>query len=201
MSWAAVAGGVIGLLSSGDQGSQSVQREIDPRIAELLYGPQGLLGQVQNLQGQQSAQGGLNPMQNAGLEMQRQTLMDPNFTPGYGQMRSLGSGLMGQGVAGNPFTGAQPAYGQMPQMPGIPMGQPGMLMGQRPREGFISPPREQSLGFNPMNAAYTPIQQQNTPYVPRQVPQTSLDDIMKAVQGRQGPAPGQTMGQYLGGGS
>jgi len=113
MSWGIVAsvaapviGGLMGGQSSG--GQQQSKQELDPRMQKILYGGDGdtgLLNDVNELRKKQLAQGGLNPMQTAGLEMQRQTLMDPRYTQGYDQMRQQGSSLMGQKVASNPFSG------------------------------------------------------------------------------------------------
>lgn len=151
MSWISLAGGVIGLLGGGNQGGSTSQNTIDPRIADLLYGNGGLLNNASALQKQQSSQGGLNPMQMAGLETQRQVLTDPNYSQGYGLMRSLGGGLMGQGVAGNPFTGGQTAFPQ-PQLPPMQFGQP--------RESIGMPTRDHSLGFG---AAMQPLSQMPSP--------------------------------------
>lgn len=116
---AAVVGGAMGSKSS----SQTSKQELDPRMQALLYGSNGsagLLGDVDALRQQQMAQGGLNNMQRSGLEMQRQTLMSPQYTQGYDQMRNMGSQLMGAGVAGNPF--ANGGSGQI----GGGMGRPSM---------------------------------------------------------------------------
>src|SRR5665648_26717 len=95
-------------------------------IRDSNYTGGGLLGDVNNLSKQQLGQGGLNPMQSAGLEMQRQTLIDPRYSQGYEQMRSMGSGLMGAGVAGNPFTSGQGLYKNM----GAPVTQPAYSQAQ-----------------------------------------------------------------------
>lgn len=140
----AVIGGLMGGSDGANSASQSTQNQLDPNLMPYLYGSGGLLGGVNSLYQQQMGQGGMNPMQTAGLEMQRQTLMNPAYTQGFDQMRSVGEGLMGGGVAGNPFS-------QQPQMPQQPM--PG-------RVGFgPDPTRMNSLGFNPMSAANQPIQQ------------------------------------------
>ena len=150
MSWAAVAGAVVGGIGAMSSGSNNAvtntQKIIDPRLANYLYGGNlgGLLGGVNNLYAKQQAQGGLNPLQTAGLEMQRRTLMDPGYSQGYGSARSLGMGLLGQGVAGNPFSAAPTA---MPMTAGglQPNGAPMMTIGP-----------QQGLG---LSAAQQPIQQ------------------------------------------
>jgi hypothetical protein len=110
-------GGLLGGSSDANSATTTQQAQLDPRMADYLYGGGGLLGGVRNLYQQQIGQGGLNPMQTAGLELQRRTLMNPAYTQGFDQMRNVGAGLMGGGVAGNPFgnTMGQP---QMQQMPG-----------------------------------------------------------------------------------
>lgn len=102
---APIVGGLLGGQGSSQQ--QQQKQELDPRIQGLLFGDSngpGLLYDVQRTYQNQMASGGLNPNQTAGLEMQRQTLTDPSFTQGYGAARNLGLGLLGQGVASNPFT-------------------------------------------------------------------------------------------------
>jgi hypothetical protein len=188
MSWAAVAGAAVGVVGgamnghSGGQGSQTTQNTLDPRIANFLYGGggfYGLLNRTNDIEGAQTAQGGLNPMQQAGLEMQRQTLMDPAYTQGYGQMRSLGSSMLGQGVAGNPFLSmngprAMPAPIQQQQMPqgvgaiGGPSGAaPSVLpMGPGFGGGMLFGPDQQRFMAGPASAAYQPIR----PFVPPPAP-------------------------------
>lgn len=160
----AVAGPLIGGLlggSEGGKGQQSTQRqELDPRIAQYLYGSNGstgLLGHTNNTLQQQMAQGGLNGMQTAGLEMQRQALTDPRYTQGFDQMRSMGSSLMSGGVAGNPFTnGTMGANGQM---------RPQQQMPQQPPQGYGQPQQPQQPQQGATGAAYQPIQAP-APYTP-----------------------------------
>lgn len=104
-----IIGSVLGGLLGGGGSEQSATKTIDPRLGRFVYGEDGksgLLGDVQNLYRQQAATGGLNDLQRSGMEMQRQTLMSPQYTQGYDAMRSMGMGLMGGGVAQNPFTNA-----------------------------------------------------------------------------------------------
>lgn len=99
-----VAGGLLG--SEGSSSSQT-SNKIDDRLAPYVYGKDGkggLLADVMGQYQQQFAQGGLNPMMRAGIESQRQVLASPQYTQGYDAMRSMGLGLMGGGVAQNPFT-------------------------------------------------------------------------------------------------
>jgi hypothetical protein len=110
----AVAGAFVsGAMSkgSGGGGSSSSQVKLDPRMEQILYGDYtggGVLGDVNSLFRSQLAQGGLHPLQTAGLEAQRQVLTHPSFTEGFNDMRSLGRGLMGAGVARNPMSGWTP---------------------------------------------------------------------------------------------
>ena len=108
-------------MAGSGSGSESKSNEIDSRLAPYIYGKDGkggLLGDVQNLYRQQMAQGGLNDLQRSGMESQRQVLSSPQYTQGYDAMRSMGMGLMGGGVAQNPFTsgGGMPQGGQQPQV-------------------------------------------------------------------------------------
>ena len=106
--------------------TQTATKELDPRIAQYVYGPNGqggLLGSAQDVFKDQMAQGGLNPTQRQGLDMQRQVLMSPQYTQGFDAMRRNGMGLMSAGVAGNPFMQGQQAQQTMSQIPQQP--QPG----------------------------------------------------------------------------
>lgn len=190
MSWVAVGGlavGAVGGALSGGKGgagsaSTTSQNTIDPRIASYLYGGSGgggLLNNVNSLYSQQFGQGGLNPMQNAGLEMQRQAFMDPRYTQGYGQMRNLGGNLLNQGVAGNPFTGGGMAFGNpsMSQAGGA--------------GGLVSPSMSSAQGL--MGPASQPIQQQMAP-PPAPI---TLQDLLAQVKQQPAPqAPGLIDDEY-----
>ena len=107
---APLIGGLLGGSSGGNTSTQS--QKMDPRLDKYVYGGDGnsgLLSDAQGIYKKQLSQGGLNPLQTAGLEMQRQQLMSPQYGQGYDAMRSLGMGLLGGGVAGNPFTGGATA--------------------------------------------------------------------------------------------
>lgn len=98
-------GGLLG--SGGSESRQSQQQQLDPRMQSLLYGDYtggGILGDVNKLYKKQSANGGLNPLQTAGIEGQRQYLTNPNYNQGNNAMMNMGMSLLGGGVAGNPFT-------------------------------------------------------------------------------------------------
>lgn len=144
--WGEIIGSAIGGLLGGS-GSESSQtsNKIDDRLAPYIYGTNGtggLLADVAALYRQQAAQGGLNDLQRAGLESQRQVLMSPQYTQGYDAMRSMGLGLMGGGVAQNPFTSGEQMGGQT-----------GGLQ-QRPMTNAVARPNT--------NMQYTPYQQQQT---------------------------------------
>lgn len=101
-----IIGSVVGGLLGGDEQTQTQERKMDPRMDKYVYGANGdggLLGTAYSLMQKQMKTGGLNPLQQAGMEMQRQFLMSPQYQQGYGNMMSLGQSLMGAGVAGNPF--------------------------------------------------------------------------------------------------
>ena len=124
MSFGAVAASVAGAAAtsllgggSGGESTSTQSMKMDPRMDRFVYGDSGqggLLGDAHNLYKQQMAQGGMNPMMQAGLESQRQFLTSPQYSQGYNNLMNMGQGLLGGGVAGNPFTQSQrPA--QMPQ--------------------------------------------------------------------------------------
>lgn len=138
-----ILGSLVGGLFGGQE-SESKSNQIDPRLAPFVYGKDGkggLLGDVQNLYRQQMGQGGLNDLQRSGLESQRQVLASPQYTQGYDAMRSLGMGLMGGGVAQNPFNSG---------------------MQQRPMGGQQMPQQMQPIRPN-TNMQYQPYQPQQTP--------------------------------------
>ncbi len=115
-----ILGSVVGgLLGGGGSSSSSTSNKIDDRLAPYVYGKDGkggLLADVNSLYQQQAAQGGLNGLQRAGLESQRQVLASPQYTQGYDAMRSMGLGLLGGGVAQNPFTSGGMGGGAAPSV-------------------------------------------------------------------------------------
>ena len=128
---APVAGAVLGATQGNKGGEVTQSNSIDPRIANLLYGSSGtggLLGDAQSIYQQQMQQGGLNDMQRQGLNMQAQYLQSPQYQNSYQMMMNQGMGLLGQGIAGNPFTRSQ--GGQQSQ----PMGQGGFQYSQAPTQ-------------------------------------------------------------------
>ena len=115
-----------GLLGGGGSESSQTSNKIDDRLAPYVYGKDGkggLLNDVMSLYQQQARTGGLNDMQRAGMESQRQVYASPQYTQGYDAMRSMGMGLLGGGVAQNPFTSGGMGGGmggqQMSQQPGV----------------------------------------------------------------------------------
>lgn len=118
-----ILGSVVGgLLGGGGSESSQTSNKIDDRLAPYVYGKDGkggLLADVMGQYQQQFAQGGLNPMMRAGLESQRQVLASPQYTQGYDAMRSMGLGLMGGGVAQNPFTSGGSVGGGATQNPSV----------------------------------------------------------------------------------
>lgn len=127
---ASAVGGLLGAVDAGKGTTATSQNQIDPRMAQYLYGTgygdtNSLLGAAQQQFNQNRS--GLNALQQQALDMQKNFLMSPEYTQGFNQIRSAGSGLLGQQVAANPFT----------------TGQAGLLM-QMPQQ-----PTSQMAGFNP----------------------------------------------------
>ncbi len=127
---APIAGSVVGGLLGDDGGTTTQQQRMDPRMDAYVYGDKskrGLLDMAYNIMQDQYKTGGLNPLQQSGLEMQRQFLMSPQYQQSYGNMLGLANSLMGGGIAGNPFTtGRMPmAQAPVPQR-GAPVAQPQM---------------------------------------------------------------------------
>lgn len=112
---ASVAGGLLGS-TQPTSASSSVSSKIDPRMAAYLYGngygdANSLLGAAQQLYAQNKS--GLNSTMQQGLDMQKAALLDSAYGQAYSSMRSLGTGLLGAGVAGNPFTSGGVAVPQV----------------------------------------------------------------------------------------
>lgn len=130
---AGLIGAVAGGASGGGNTTATTQSQIDPRMAQYLYGTgygdtNSLLGAAQ--QYYQQNKSGLNDTMQQGLDMQRAALQDPAYGQAFTQMRSLGTGLMGHPVAGNPFTA--------PQGPTAQAGGSGGLLGGAPSGRALS---------------------------------------------------------------
>ncbi|MES2187949.1 MAG: hypothetical protein V4505_25585 [Pseudomonadota bacterium] len=141
-------GGLLGGFFGGDGGDtqQTTQAQLDPGARSLLYGDKtlaggGLLPNAYNQFLLQNSMQGLNPLMNAGLESQRQVLSSPNYTRGYDQMAGLGSSLLSQPIAGNPFTAGGTA------------GRPASLLSGAPAP---------TASYSPQGS-YQPFQLQNNP--------------------------------------
>lgn len=179
---------LIGGLMGGSEGAKgqttTQQQTLDPRIAKYLYGENGstgLMGNTSDLYQKQLAQGGLNPMQNAGLEMQRQAYMDPRYSQSFSNMRDVGMGLMNGGAAGNPFM-------------------QGGRMGHQQNLGFAAPQQgPQQQAPQQTSAAYQPIQQ--TPQAPAYQPpaQQAQPDMEAMMQEYMKNNPYQQYGEAGGG--
>lgn len=187
MAWTAVAGAAVGgLLGGGGSSSSSTSNKIDDRLAPYVYGKDGkggLLSDVQNLYRQQMGQGGLNEMQRAGMESQRQVYASPQFTQGYDAMRSMGMGLMGGGVAQNPFTSGGMGGGmggqQMAQQPQVV--RPNTNMQYQP----YTP--QQTPSYQGMNTPIQSVQQYQATQAPAPAPATSeIDDAIDAYMRENG---------------
>lgn len=112
---ASLIGAGLGAASGGGTNTSTVQSQIDPRMAQYLYGTgygdtNSLLGAAQQLWQQNRT--GLNDTMQQGLDMQRAALTDPAYGQSYQQMRNLGTSLMGGGVAANPFSTGQAGLNQ-----------------------------------------------------------------------------------------
>ena len=101
-----IAGAVLGGTSGGKDTTATTTKDMDPRLANYVYGPDGtggLLGSATKLFNDQMATGGLNDLQRQGIDMQKNHLLNPAYAQGYTNMMNVGQGLLGGGVAGNPF--------------------------------------------------------------------------------------------------
>jgi len=101
-----IAGAVLGATSGGKDTTATTTKDIDPRLANYVYGPDGtggLLGSATKLFNDQMSTGGLNDLQRQGIDMQKNYLLNPAYAQGYTNMMNVGQGLLGGGVAGNPF--------------------------------------------------------------------------------------------------
>jgi hypothetical protein len=92
-------GALAGLSGAGDQKQTSTQK-MDPRMDAMLYGQGGFLPQLQQWfqQNQQP-----NQLMQQGAQQQANFYNSPQYTQGFSALRDTGMGLLGKGVAKNPF--------------------------------------------------------------------------------------------------
>lgn len=145
---ASIAGAGIGLLSNRGTtpATQTQTNQIDPRIANYLYGSDGKTGLLDDARAlYEKNKTGLNPQILAGMNQRMNVYQSPAAQQGYNEMGSLGRSLMGQGVASNPFTNGQGVNFQQPQtqmqqfpMPGQQPAQQGNFRGQQQPQGLLA---------------------------------------------------------------
>jgi hypothetical protein len=167
MSWGAVAGAAIGVVGGAmskkkDGGSQTTTNEIDPRFAPYIYGSEdgknkGLLSDAFDWYDKNKS--GMNDQMRQGLNTQWSVLNDPKTMGGYQQMSSLGSGLMGAPVVGNPFADGRTSLNAGPSMGGGNLGVGGQGAQGAPQAfqsyGMPTTP-QQSAGAGPFTAPPPP---------------------------------------------
>lgn len=93
-----VIGGLLG--GSGSKQSSTQTNQIDPRLADAIYGANGSVPAAQQWFSQNKS--GMNGQMQQGLN--NQAAQYAASKPGFDTMQNLGLGLMGGGVAGNPFS-------------------------------------------------------------------------------------------------
>lgn len=101
-----VAGAVLGATSSKEDTTATTKKDMDPRLANYVYGADGtggLLGSASKVFNDQMATGGLNELQRQGIDLQKNFFLNPAYAQGYTNMMNVGQGLLSGGVAGNPF--------------------------------------------------------------------------------------------------
>jgi hypothetical protein len=104
---ASIVGGIAGAAEGGKPTTATTQNQIDPRMAQYLYGTgygdkNSFLGAAQDWW--KNNQSGMNANMQQGLDTLRNLYTSPQYTQGYSQMRDVGQGLLGRPIAGNPFT-------------------------------------------------------------------------------------------------
>lgn len=103
---ATLLGGLLGSSNGATNTTTTSTNSIDPQMKGYIYGNgsniRGVLPAATDWY--QNNQSGLNDQSLQGLNRQWNVASDPNTAQGYTNMQSLGSSLMGGGVASNPFT-------------------------------------------------------------------------------------------------
>ena len=95
-------GAVAGAASSGDKTAEQ-QNKMDPRMEALLYGGNGNAGLLNDVNDwyQKNKAGNANML--AGAQMQADYYSNPAYRQTYQGLSDMGMGLLGRGVAANPF--------------------------------------------------------------------------------------------------
>ena len=108
--------------ASGDQ-KQTTQNQLDPRMAAMLYGQGGFLGQAQDYFN--STKGG-NALMNQGADAMKAAFTNPQAQQGFNAMQTQGMGLLGGGSQNdfldafkNRKTSAMPDLSQFKQPRGL----------------------------------------------------------------------------------
>ena len=172
---ATILGGLLGGRKGATNQTTTQTRTLDPRIDKMYFGADGqsgLLGDLNTWYAQN--RGGLNADMQAGLDHMKSVYQSPLATQGYERMANAGYGLMGGGVAGNPFTS-----GQMPQF-----GNWGAR--QQAQQGAAPPQTQQpapNLGLSLSNnwAAPAPAPAASAPATPAAQPQLITQDQFRQM--------------------
>jgi hypothetical protein len=122
---ASIVGGIAGAAEAGKPTTATTQQQIDPRMAQYLYGTgygdkNSFLGAAQDWW--KNNQSGMNANMTQGLDTLKNLYTSPGYTQGYTQMRDVGQGLLGRPIAGNPFTQGGGLLGTPMQQPMQPPG-------------------------------------------------------------------------------
>ncbi len=94
-----VVGGLLG--AEGNETSQTSQNKMDPRMDQYVYGANGVLPGMADWYSKNKS--GTNDLMKQGQQAQLDQYTASK--PGFDQMQSVGRGLLGGSVAGNPFAG------------------------------------------------------------------------------------------------
>ena len=105
----AVVGGLLGSQPNTPTGQNTTQNKIDPRLDPYIYGDSGILAKAKQLYDANPT--GMNSRMTAGLDSIYNNAQAS--IPAYQQMQAVGQGLLGQGMAGNPFTNGQKTLGSV----------------------------------------------------------------------------------------
>ena len=100
---AGLVGAAGGAGGGGGGAGGTTSAQLDPRIAEVLYGQGGLIPSTNALFRQQFAQGGLNDRQRTALNNQWSFFNNPQHMAGWQNIANAGQGLLSRQVASNPY--------------------------------------------------------------------------------------------------